>query len=66
MKDADSVSSAACSQIGFGWRGNIEAMPLPRCVLSRAPASDGRANHGSGRGRMTQRYDNPGRRSRGG
>ena len=39
MNDAHSSSSAAWSQIGLGWRGSIAAMPLPRCVLSRAPAA---------------------------
>ena len=38
MSDAKSRSSAACSQIGLGWRGSSAAIPLPRCVLSLAPA----------------------------
>ena len=33
MNEAHSRSSAAWSQIGFGWRGSVAAMPLPRCVL---------------------------------
>ena len=39
MNEADELVEAACCQIGFGCRGSSEAMPLPRCVLSRAPAS---------------------------
>ena len=34
-----SAVEAAWLQIGFGCRGSSDAIPLPRCVLSAAPAS---------------------------
>ena len=72
MNDADELVEAACSQIGFGCRGSGEAMPLPRCVLSRAPAATAawivgtvgggvsQGDHDSGGGRAADELDRPG------